>query len=144
MVEKIRYHGFDSIYAGDRHIKLTTMKPGTVIRINEDNTQRYLIDSVETFEPNERLYITIMERLPFVMPAFNEENRAELSVLVNGPQKKTYRLGPAKVRKYGLLRMSNDDVDHFAKQTKFYLDVIDVILPSFKTKEQKSISFEDA
>lgn len=144
MEEKIRYHGFDSIYAGDRHIKLTTMKPGFIIRINKDNTQRYLIDGVETIEPNERLYITIMERLPFVMPVFNEENKAELLVLVNGPKKETYRLGPAKVRKYRLLRMSNDDVYHFAKQTKFYLDVIDVILPSFKTKEQKSISFEDA
>jgi hypothetical protein len=127
MEEKIRYHGFDSIYAGDRHIKLTTMKPGFIIRINEDNTQRYVIDDVETFKPSP-----------------NEENKAELLVLVNGPKKETYRLGPARVRKYGLLRMSNHDVYHFAKQTKFYLNVIDVILPSFKTKEQMSISFEDA
>jgi hypothetical protein len=144
MEEKIRYHGFDSIYAGDRHIKLTTMKPGFIIRINEDNTQRYVIDDVETFKPNERLYMAIMERLPFVTPSPNEENKAELLVLVNGPKKETYRLGPARVRKYGLLRMSNHDVYHFAKQTKFYLNVIDVILPSFKTKEQMSISFEDA
>ena len=129
MEERVRYHRFGSEWLRDRHITLVSMKPGHLIRINKNNKRRYLIRSVERIEI---LYDAVLPVAEYVFR--RPEGQRELWV----------RVGPAKVNIYRLCKISDKDINSMLMQTKFFLEMIDVVLPSFETKEQSSISFEDA
>jgi len=133
MEQRIQYKGFDSKWAKDRHITLTTMKPGHLIRINKNNELRFVITG--------RTLCTYHKdaELPFHMIDGNSEDKLHVkaanAVVVGGQLRGT---------RYDLVKLTERNIREMLMQTKFYLEIAEVILPTFETKEQSNIAYEDA
>ena len=66
-----------------------------------------------------------------------EEN---IRMLTNLPPKDGRKRGVH----YDLEKITERNIRQMLMQTKFYLEIIEVILPTFETKEQGNIAYEDA
>ena len=148
MEQRIQYKGFDSEWVKDRHITPATMKPGHLIRINKNNELRFVVvsRSLCTFDENVKLPLYTIDGNStdklFVesgkgWATVPEEN---IRMLTNLPPKDGRKRGVH----YDLEKITERNIRQMLMQTKFYLEIIEVILPTFETKEQGNIAYEDA
>jgi len=149
MKANIHYFGFKSKWVRDRHITMATMKPGHLIRINKHNNLRFVIASRDlcTFDTSIRLpYHTIDgnskdKLLVESSNGWDESILEGITMLDKSPNAFQDRKQGVH---YTLEKLSERSIRELLKQTKFFLAVIDVVLPTFETKEQSNIAFEDA
>jgi|TARA_B100002052_G_scaffold275688_1_gene279771 hypothetical protein len=152
MEKRIRYFGFDSEWVRVRHITPATMKPRHLIRINKNNELRFVVASRSlcTFDENVKLPRYIIDgdstHKLFVERDF-ESGKGWATVLEENltiGMLTTPKDGRKRAVRYDLEKITERDIRKMLMETKFYLQIIDVILPTFETKEQSNIAYEDA
>jgi hypothetical protein len=149
MEKRIRYFGFDSEWVRVRHITPATMKPGHLIRINKNNELRFVVASRSlcTFNENVKLPLYTIDGNS-TDKLFVESGKGWVTVPGENIGMLTTLPPPKDGRKrgvhYDLEKITERDIQKMLMETKFYLQIIDVILPTFETKEQSNIAYEDA
>ena len=149
MEKRIQYEGFDSEWVKGRKISPTTMKPGHLIRINKNDELRFVITSRAycTFSNEVKLPVHTKDgnlKDKLFVPCGNKWVRTADDVFNIAMLPPVVREGSKRAIHYELEKITDRNIRQMLMETKFYLHIIDVILPNFETREQSNIAYEDA